>query len=77
MDGENARDIRPPCPDCGADDALVHLGVRRHDPPLLLCWLALFAPVHTTHVYACAACDEIVLIGAVRPAPLCGLSHGP
>jgi len=62
---------RPPCPDCGADDALALRAICHYHPPLPLRWLASFCPLHLTHAYACATCHHRVLINTIRPhAPL-------
>ncbi len=58
---------RPPCPDCGADDALALRVTYCHHPPRALRWLAPFFPVHLTRVYTCAACHHRVLINTIRP----------
>jgi len=58
---------RPPCPDCGADDALAFHASYRHRPPRALRWLAPFFPLHLTRAYACAACHQRVLINTSRP----------
>ncbi len=65
---------RPPCPDCGADDALAVHASYRHRPPRALRWLALVFPAHLTLVYICAACHHRVLINTIRRTarPLAG-----
>jgi len=61
---------RPPCPDCGTDDALALRASYRHRPPPALRWLALLFPLHLTRAYACAACHHLVLVKTIRPRPL-------
>jgi len=61
---------RPPCPDCGADDALVLRASYRDYPPRALRWLARVFPTHLTHVYACAACQRCVPLTTIRPRSL-------
>ena len=58
---------RPPCPDCGADDALALCAIYHYHPPLPLRWLASFCPLHLTHAYACAICHHRILINTIRP----------
>jgi len=58
---------RPPCPDCGADDALALRATYHSHPPLPLRWLAPFFPLHLTRAYACATCHHLVLINTIRP----------
>ena len=58
---------RPPCPDCGADDALALRAIYDYHPPLPLRWLAPFFPLHLTRAYACATCHHLVLINTIRP----------
>ncbi len=63
---------RPPCPDCGADDALALRATYHYHPPLPLRWLAPFFPLHLTRAYACAICHHRILINTIRPhAPAC------
>ncbi len=50
----------PPCPDCGADDALALRATYHYHPPLPLRWLARVFPRHLTLVYTCAACHQRV-----------------
>jgi len=57
---------RPPCPDCGADDALAFHASYRHRPPRALRWLARVFPAHLTLVYTCAACHQRILINTIR-----------
>ena len=61
---------RPPCPDCGADDALALHASYRHHPPRALRWLARVVPAHLTLVYICAACHQRVLLNTIRPRSL-------
>ena len=58
---------RPPCPDCGTDDALVLRATYHYHPPRALRWLAPFFPLHLAHAYACVACHQRVLINTIRP----------
>ncbi len=62
--------LRPPCPDCGADDALVLRASYRHHPPRALRCLAPLFPAHLTHAYACAVCRHLVLVKTIRPHSL-------
>ncbi len=62
--------LRPPCPDCGADDALALRTSYRHRPPLPFRWLALLFPAHLTRAYACAACHRLILVNIIRPRSL-------
>ena len=57
----------PPCPDCGADDALALRATYHYHPPLPLRWLAPFFPRHLTLIYTCAACHHRVLLPTIRP----------
>jgi len=69
---------RPPCPDCGADDALALRATYHYHPPRDLRWLAPFFPLHLAHAYACVACHHRVLINTIRPhAPVLALRPRP
>ncbi len=59
--------LRPPCPDCGADDVLALHASYRHRPPRALRWLTLVFPAHFTLVYTCTACYHLVCINTIRP----------
>lgn len=65
--GRRARTAtQPPCPVCGADDALHRRGQYRYAPPWPLRWLALFLHDHVARVYVCTACHEVVLLRVVQ-----------
>jgi len=69
---------RPPCPDCGADDARALRAIYDYHPPLPLRWLAPCFPLHLTRAYACATCHHRVLINTIRPhAPVRALRPRP
>jgi len=64
--GASGKPARPPCPDCGADDALRLVSQHRHEPPQGLRWLTIFLHVHVTQIYACTSCHELVLLRTIQ-----------
>ena len=58
--------LRPPCPECGADDALVLRGKQQHHPPRWLRWLTVIMHVYSTHIYTCTRCGATVALAKVR-----------
>jgi len=57
---------RPPCPVCGADNALRRRG-RYHDaPPWPLRWLTVFLHDHVAQIYVCMACHKVVSLRVVQ-----------
>ena len=63
--------LRPPCPLCGADNALRPCGERVYHPPRWLRWLTIVMHEYLTRSYICEQCGEVSEIGHVRAR-----SHG-
>lgn len=57
---------RPPCPICGADDALRLYGEHLHQPPRWLRWLTFVMHEYVTRSYTCVRCGARSDIGSVR-----------
>lgn len=56
----------PPCPACGADDALHLRGEYVHHAPRWLCWLTMVMHEYVTRSYICDHCGAAIDIGYVR-----------
>ncbi len=57
---------QPPCPECGADNALVLRSTHVHHPPHWLRWLTVFMHVYSTHTYTCTQCAATVELVKVQ-----------
>jgi hypothetical protein len=58
--------LRPPCPECGADDALILCGKQEHHPPRWLRWLAVIMHLTATHIYTCRGCGVTVALAKIQ-----------
>jgi hypothetical protein len=56
----------PPCPVCGADDALHPRAEHAHHPPRWLRWITILMHEYITRSYTCDRCGATSEMGHVR-----------